>query len=266
MDVVPSAENKLDKFYQTSINEALFATVLQEYEIDIIINAAGKASFSNQHAAIDLLVYTEDQADLFADITADIDTIHVYNSIIAAVDPLQFPDPLMEVRDAYSIPPDYFMVSNLLAPTKNLEVVIMALGKLKRKGLSIPVVLISQENVREEVIMLGLIPRIRQKQLLANAVAIIQPSRFEGWNTLVEEAKWMNKEIILSDIPVHLEQAAPLAVYFKDNDADDLAARLQAAYTGAGAKPEKKSVAVSQAYLENINRFASHFMHTSLGE
>lgn len=199
-------------------------------------------------------------------------------------DPLHFPDPLEEVRSAYNIPRKYFMVSNLLAPTKNLEVVIAALGMLKKKGLSVPVVVsgdihdyrnpgfkhtifqrISAENVREEVIMLGLMPRIRQKQLLANALAIVQPSRFEGWNTLVEEAKWMGKEIVLSDIPVHLEQAPELATYFKDNDAADLAAKLEAIYHNAADKPAITAVAVSPAYQQNIARFAKHFMDTSLG-
>lgn len=44
MDVVPAPENKLSRFYQVGINEALFAAVLQEQSIDVIINAAGKAS------------------------------------------------------------------------------------------------------------------------------------------------------------------------------------------------------------------------------
>ncbi len=351
--------------------------------------------------AVDLLVYAEDQVGLFADMAADIDTIHVYNQVVAAAglakrarwwlqrklgniihpaldsfirargyqfaypclprkdfkyyrfaewipdfqyrhfpegsnpdeiqgrkdqnsfvtanapliylssqhalrdceelfpaskgklavmqfcvfsDPLQFPDPLQKVRQAYSIPQKYFMVSNLLAPTKNLEVVIAALGILKKKGLSVPVVVsgdihdyrnpaykhtifqrISAEDVREEVIMLGLMPRIRQKQLLANALAIVQPSRFEGWNTLVEEAKWMGIEIILSNIPVHLEQAPALATYFTDNDAADLAAKLEAIFTSRAAPEEVSTVSVSPAYKENIARFAKHFMDTSLG-
>lgn len=199
-------------------------------------------------------------------------------------EPLHFPEPLEKLRQAYSIPPKYFMVSNLLAPTKNLEVVIAALGILKKKGLSVPVVVsgdihdyrnpgfkhsifqrISAENVREEVIMLGLMPRMRQKQLLANALAIVQPSRFEGWNTLVEEAKWMDKEIILSDIPVHLEQAPASATYFKDNDAADLASKLEAIFNSSKEMPEINTVSVSAAYQENTARFAKHFMQTSLG-
>jgi glycosyltransferase involved in cell wall biosynthesis len=199
-------------------------------------------------------------------------------------DPVQFPDTLEKIRNVYSIPAKYFMVSNLLAPTKNLEVVIRAAGILKKRGISMPVVvsgdihdyrnpdfkhgifqLISRENVREEIIMLGLLPRIVQKQLLVNALAILQPSRFEGWNTLVEEAKWLGKEIILSDIPVHLEQAPSLATYFKDNDAEDLAVKLETSFNSAVTKPEKNEIAVSPAYTENIAGFAKHFIGKSFG-
>ena len=34
----------------------------------------------------------------------------------------------------------------------------------------------------------------------------INPSKFEGWNTGVEEAKMMKKHLILSDLSIHREQ------------------------------------------------------------
>ena len=199
-------------------------------------------------------------------------------------DPIQFSESVETVRACYSIPDKYFMVSNLLAPTKNLQVVIRAVGILKRKGVSVPVIvsgdihdyrnpdfkhsifqLISSENVREEIIMLGLLPRIKQKQLLVNSLAILQPSRFEGWNTLVEEAKWLGREIILSDIPVHLEQAPRLATYFKDNNATDLAEKLELFFNNGKTRHEVNGIAVSHDYNENIKSFAKHFIAKSLG-
>jgi glycosyltransferase involved in cell wall biosynthesis len=59
------------------------------------------------------------------------------------------------------------------------------------------------------------------------AVAFINPSLFEGWSTSVEESKSMGKRILLSDIPVHREQAPELGIYFNPEDAEDLALQMR---------------------------------------
>jgi hypothetical protein len=54
-------------------------------------------------------------------------------------------------------------------------------------------------------------------------VAIINPSKFEGWNTSVEQAKAINKKIILSNISSHKEQDPFRASYFEVNNYSQLA-------------------------------------------
>ncbi len=76
--------------------------------------------------------------------------------------------------------------------------------------------------------LLGFIKREEQLQLMANALAVIQPSLFEGWSTVVEDAKAVNKHIILSDLPVHLEQAKLNTTFFKQGNAEDLAEKMEA--------------------------------------
>jgi hypothetical protein len=49
----------------------------------------------------------------------------------------------------------------------------------------------------------GFIDRAEQTMLLKNAISIVQPSLFEGWSTVVEDAKALNQYMILSDIPVN---------------------------------------------------------------
>ena len=126
--------------------------------------------------------------------------------------------------------------------------------------------LISSENVRENIIFLGLVDRMDQKQLLVNSISIVQPSRFEGWNTLVEEAKCLDKQILLSDIPVHVEQAPKRGVYFKDNDAQDLAQKLLHLYHQPGNEAEVDGIGISPGYENNLREFAAHFINTSLFE
>ena len=64
-------------------------------------------------------------------------------------------------------------------------------------------------------------------------MALINPSRFEGWSTTVEEAKSFGVPLILSDIDVHHEQAGEAARYFGLDDpatlADALCKALQTA-------------------------------------
>jgi glycosyltransferase involved in cell wall biosynthesis len=55
---------------------------------------------------------------------------------------------------------------------------------------------------------------------------MINPSRFEGWSSTVEEAKGMGKRVILSNIPVHREQNPPGAVFFEPDDSSALAAAM----------------------------------------
>jgi glycosyltransferase involved in cell wall biosynthesis len=73
---------------------------------------------------------------------------------------------------------------------------------------------------------LGVVPYQDLMSLMRNAVAVINPSKFEGWSTTVEEAKSMGKAIVLSDIAVHREQAPDRAVYFPADDAGLLAERI----------------------------------------
>jgi glycosyltransferase involved in cell wall biosynthesis len=197
-------------------------------------------------------------------------------------DNIKFTAPLNDLLKKYNIPGKYFIVSNLLAPTKNLKVVIEAVSLLKENGTEVTVVVtgdihdyrnngfknevfqfISEKNIRNNIIMLGLIDRTDQKQLLANSQAIIQPSRFEGWNTVVEEAKCIGKEIILSDIPVHKEQNPEKAFFFRDNDSQDLSVKLrQVLELHHGA--EINSIGISALYKKNIDDFSVDFMNTSL--
>jgi glycosyltransferase involved in cell wall biosynthesis len=73
------------------------------------------------------------------------------------------------------------------------------------------------------VVNLGFIERLEQLIIMKNAEFIIQPSLFEGWGTVVEDAKVFDKTIILSDIPVHQEQKSDKSILFNPLDHENLA-------------------------------------------
>lgn len=58
---------------------------------------------------------------------------------------------------------------------------------------------------------------------MRNSISVINPSFFEGWNSTVEECKSIGKNIILSNLNVHLEQDPPGAIFFDPNNAEELA-------------------------------------------
>ena len=63
---------------------------------------------------------------------------------------------------------------------------------------------------------------------------MINPSRFEGWSTTVEEAKSFGVPTILSDIDVHREQTGGTARYFGVDDPQMLASHLSDVSQEAG--------------------------------
>jgi glycosyltransferase involved in cell wall biosynthesis len=62
---------------------------------------------------------------------------------------------------------------------------------------------------------------------MKHAVAVIQPSLFEGWSTVIEDAMAMNQSIIASDLEVNYEQLGEKGVFFDRNDAVALAFKVQ---------------------------------------
>lgn len=94
--------------------------------------------------------------------------------------------------------------------------------------------------IKEKTKLLGFIDRISQIVIMKNAQFIIQPSLFEGWGTVVEDAKVLDKKIILSNIPIHQEQKNDKCILFDPSDADELADLIY-----------KESLSVPQENIEN---------------
>jgi glycosyltransferase involved in cell wall biosynthesis len=92
------------------------------------------------------------------------------------------------------------------------------IDKLKEK--------LKEYQIEDYIVFLGVIERSEQLTLIKHASAIIQPSLYEGWSTLVEEAKALNKFIILSDLPVHREQISKNVEFFDPHDANALTGKI----------------------------------------
>ena len=143
---------------------------------------------------------------------------------------------------AYNLPERFMVVSNQFWKHKNHGVVFEAIRIVRAHHPGLVVAMTGALNdyrhpeysdlclstvhklgINDNVRILGLIPKADQLQLLRASAAVVQPSLFEGWSTIVEEAHCLGKILLLSDIPVHREQMPPLARYFVPQDPEALA-------------------------------------------
>lgn len=100
---------------------------------------------------------------------------------------------------------------------------------------------VNDAGLSHNVRFLGMVAHGVLGQLFRQAAAIVQPSRFEGWSTVVEDAKALGRPLIVSDLPVHLEQmesAISPFHFFKTGDADDLARQLIAQWAELQPGPD----------------------------
>jgi glycosyltransferase involved in cell wall biosynthesis len=153
--------------------------------------------------------------------------------------------PVAEDGGGADVGEKYFYLPNQFWAHKNHRAVIEALRLLKASDRPVRVLATGHtadyrhpgffdsitSSIREADVgglftVLGVVPRAEVGRLMRDAVAVINPSLYEGWSTTVEESKSMGKQMILSDIPVHREQAPPDGLYFDPHKPSELAELL----------------------------------------
>jgi len=134
-----------------------------------------------------------------------------------------------EAVSRYALPEKFLYIANQFWRHKDHATAFEALRILRDKGMEVSLVCTGLQNDRRDpayfetlkselmrhgllhqVHFLGLVPREDQIQFFRAALAVLQPSRFEGWSTVIEDAKALGRPIIASDIAVHQEQLAGL--------------------------------------------------------
>lgn len=175
--------------------------------------------------------------------------------------------------DRYGIDRPYFYLPNQFWKHKNHRLVIDALGLLAAEGRAPLVVATGKTEDRRnpthftdlmahaEAIdaapyfkVLGLVPYEDLSILFRHAVALINPSHFEGWSTTVEESKSVGKRIILSDIPVHREQAPERGIFVGAGDPAAMAAAMVQALADWSEADEAAALAAAAAALPARSR------------
>ncbi len=151
-----------------------------------------------------------------------------------------------DIKQKYKIPNSYFHLPNQFWQHKNHNLVVKAVKALNERNIRVNIIctgntndyrnpeffdeflnLLKNLNVYDQFKILGIIPYEEMISLMYYSTAVINPSLFEGWSTTVEECKTLNKTILLSRIPVHIEQNPKNGKYFDSLSHLELADQME---------------------------------------
>jgi len=186
-----------------------------------------------------------------------------------------------DVHQTYGLPEKYLYLPNQFWRHKNHLTAFRAIAQLKARGRSVVLVCTGLENDRRDpqhmpmlrrfiaesgiepqVRLLGLVPRKDQIEIFRSATAVVQPSLFEGWSTVVEDARAVGRPLILSDIDVHREQLTgspdeALGTFFSPLDEVSLADAMERAWMASGPAVPDLAAEARAARLNAERRLAA---------
>lgn len=187
-----------------------------------------------------------------------------------------------DVLTTYQLPEKFAYVANQFWRHKDHTSVLVALARLRQRGLQVPLVctglerdirapgyfdelmsLATELGVRDQVRTLGMVPRADQIEIFRHATLVVQPSLCEGWSTVVEDAKAVAAPILLSDLPVHKEQTAGMrSVWtFAPRNPDALARRLAEIWPMLPRRPNPaEEAAVVEAHEQRVVETGRRFI------
>jgi glycosyltransferase involved in cell wall biosynthesis len=167
-------------------------------------------------------------------------------SFTSSLDPAAFPS--IDPRPIYGLPDKFLLAPNQFWKHKDHATLFRAVAELSRQGLDVTVActgegvdnrhpryfedlrgFVKDQGLDRRIKFLGVVPHDHLGLLFRFAAGIVQPSLFEGWSTVIEDAKALGRPTIASDLDVHLEQAKGEArfTFFKRGEAADLARQIQ---------------------------------------
>jgi glycosyltransferase involved in cell wall biosynthesis len=192
-----------------------------------------------------------------------------------------FHPPSGDPREAvarYGLPAKFALVVNQFWLHKNHLAAINAFRLAADRGVDVPLVMvgalgdlheptwrmvgellhqIARVDRNRRIFLLGPVPSADLTGLLRTAAVVIQPSRFEGWSTTVQDAIALGRPLMCSDIEVLREQAGEEALgFFGCDDPQALADLLVTHWESLSPGPDP---AREEAALARAARFAGDY-------
>lgn len=170
-----------------------------------------------------------------------------------------------EAKEKYGISGDYIIYIGAIQPRKNLETLIEAFEKLKEKNKDIKLLLVGEHAWlskglfakinssphQKDIICPGKVGFDDAGHLMRGASVFVFPSLYEGFGIPVLEAMASRVPVICSHNSSLPEVGGDAAVYFSDNDANDMADKIQKILTDENLR----QVHIAKG-LEQIKKFS----------
>lgn len=202
----------------------------------------------------------QDLERFYPDYRCKIEVVHFVSYIEPEIRAIT---PKMEeaVREKFGLKRKYIYLPNQFWQHKNHIVAVKAIELLKRKHALADYdfvftgnlqdyrnpeyidrlkVIMEAPEVADSIRLLGFVERTEQLCIMKNAQFIVQPSLCEGWGTVLEDAKVLDKMVLLSNIPVHEEQKNKKCHLFNPHQPQELA-ELMERMAHEAEKPEHEA-------------------------
>lgn len=141
-----------------------------------------------------------------------------------------------------TLPPSpYLLTVGLNLGRKNVEVVLNALLIMARAGKSVPHLVLAGAHrkrlrrhversefqpIRDRIVFVNNPNQTDLVRLYEHALALVIPSRIEGWGLPAGEALWCGTPALCSTAPVFHEVCGDLGLYFGPDDPETLASQI----------------------------------------
>ncbi len=177
------------------------------------------------------------------------------------------------LKKKFKINKNYFFLPNHYWTHKNHILVLQSLISLKKKNKLKNIQIVStgqfndyrNPNYKNKIIqiikthklennfkILGIVSHPELMSLMKFSIAVINPSKSEGWSSTVEQAKSLGKLVLLSNLPVHKEQNPNRSFYFNTNDYLALSKKIY--YLNKNFSFKKDIAFIKKAADQNIKK------------
>ncbi len=184
-----------------------------------------------------------DLEQFYPDHTCPVEVVHFVSYIEPEIKKVT-PELEEQVKQKFGLERNYIYIPNQFWQHKNHIVMVEAIKLLLESGrmrdydfvftgnledyrnpeyINRLKAIMESDTVKDNIKLLGFVGREEQLCIMKHARFIVQPSLCEGWGTVLEDAKVLDKSVLLSDIPVHREQKNEKCRLFDPHNPKELA-------------------------------------------
>ena len=179
-----------------------------------------------------------------------------------------------EYHKTKNINSPYFLCTGTIEPRKNLNTLLEAYQLFREQTSSRVLLLIVGKNgwkteefysnleihpFRKDIIMTGFIDKFELIELYSHALALIYPSKYEGFGLPILEALSCGAQVICSNNSSLPEVGGEAAMYFETNNKKELSIQMCKVYAEHSQGRVKKAKSISQSRKFSWEKYTTSF-------